>query len=142
MECSDSEEFIERSKCECGCHANRVLDSHIPNRYIYAYIVSCRNADSPTVNEQGKLLFVKPHEEQQSFETLIDYISTQETSHDTAGEVRYGQTRPPPFPSPISHQLTVIQKMIISAMNTQLYSPTSCQTFHGLASPSRNPRKL
>lgn len=56
-------------------------------------ISSYRNADSPTLDNQGKLVFVKPHEEQQSFETLIDYISTQEKTGDTTGEVRYAQTR-------------------------------------------------
>ncbi|CZR57379.1 related to phospholipase [Phialocephala subalpina] len=51
------------------------------------------NADSPTLNEEGELLFVKPHEEQQPFDEFVDYVSNQERSGDKTGEVRYAQTQ-------------------------------------------------
>ncbi|KUJ22207.1 phospholipase A2 [Mollisia scopiformis] len=51
------------------------------------------NADSPTLDDEGKLLFVKPHEEQQSFESFIDFVSEQERTGDLTGEVRYAQTQ-------------------------------------------------
>ncbi len=53
-----------------------------------------RNADSPTRNKDGELLFVKPWEEQQPFLDLIDFISEQEKSgKEAVTEVRYAQTR-------------------------------------------------
>lgn len=58
-----------------------------------------RNADSPTKGEDGELLFVKPWEEQQSFENFIDFIIEQELSGvtlDTAKEVSYSLSLSPP----------------------------------------------
>jgi hypothetical protein len=54
-----------------------------------------RNADSPTRNAEGELIFVKPWEEQQPFSSFIDFISSQELhSSPFVPEVRYAQTRP------------------------------------------------
>lgn len=57
-----------------------------------------RNADSPTEDEEGdgQVVFVKPCEEQQEFNELIDFITEQECSGATVEsvpEVRYAQTR-------------------------------------------------
>ncbi|KAE9372355.1 Clavaminate synthase-like protein [Stipitochalara longipes BDJ] len=52
------------------------------------------NADSPTRNKEGELVFVKPWEEQQRFSEFIDFISSQEKSgHNAVSEVRYAQTQ-------------------------------------------------
>lgn len=52
-----------------------------------------RNADSPTLNGEGELIFVKPYEEQQPFDKFVDYVANQEKSGDMTGEVKYAQTR-------------------------------------------------
>jgi jumonji domain-containing protein 7 len=59
-----------------------------------------RNADSPTRDEGGELLFVKPWEEQQPFDGFVDFVAKQELSgsHEVE-EVRYAQTRELPPPS-------------------------------------------
>jgi hypothetical protein len=55
---------------------------------------NCRNADSPTKNEDGELLFVKPWEEQQDFAEFVDFVIKQEKEGRRQGEeVRYAQTR-------------------------------------------------
>lgn len=54
------------------------------------------NADSPTVSpKDGSTVFVKPHEEDQSFEQFLEYIVQQESDPDfpANAEVRYAQTR-------------------------------------------------
>lgn len=51
------------------------------------------NADSPTPLEDGSLVFVKPHEEDELFDDFLDYVSTQEKEDANTGEVRYAQTR-------------------------------------------------
>ena len=56
-----------------------------------------RNADSPTTNETGELLFVKPWEEQQPFEEFVDFVAYQELrGKKDRREVRYAQTRDHP----------------------------------------------
>ncbi|KAH6649145.1 putative phospholipase [Truncatella angustata] len=53
------------------------------------------NADAPTLDAQGNLIFAKPHEEDQTFEEFIDYLTEQEddpSCSDTL-EVRYAQTQ-------------------------------------------------
>jgi len=52
-----------------------------------------RNADSPTRNEDGELLFVKPWEEQQPFNEFVDFVAKQEKEGRNDLEVRYAQTR-------------------------------------------------
>jgi len=60
-----------------------------------------RNADSPTRNEEGEVVFVKPWEEMQPFDEFIDFVAHQELAGGLE-EVRYAQTREclltPPFP--------------------------------------------
>jgi hypothetical protein len=54
----------------------------------------CSNADSPTRNRDGEVVFVKPWEEQQDFGECIDFIAQQERDGKSDGaEVRYCQTR-------------------------------------------------
>ena len=57
-----------------------------------------RNADSPVAIGGGKLKFVKPLEEDQTFEEFLEYITTQELTC-TEGDVRYAQTRQRAIPS-------------------------------------------
>jgi jumonji domain-containing protein 7 len=52
-----------------------------------------RNADSPTRNEDGELLFVKPWEEQQPFNDFVEFVAKQEKEGRDDLEVRYAQTR-------------------------------------------------
>ncbi|KAK6594728.1 phospholipase a2 [Botrytis cinerea] len=50
------------------------------------------NADSPTLNDDGELVFVKPWEESQSFPDFVDFVSQQELHERNEEEVRYAQT--------------------------------------------------
>jgi hypothetical protein len=55
------------------------------------------NADSPTRDENGEVLFIKPWEEQQPFEEFVDFVSQQELCREKdVKEVRYAQTRDSP----------------------------------------------
>jgi len=63
--------------------------------YLFLTHLSYSNADSPVSSEDGRSLFVKPHEEEQPFEEFLSFISGQEL-HDSgveAQEVRYAQSR-------------------------------------------------
>lgn len=54
------------------------------------------NADSPTTDDNGELIFVKPHVEEQSFGEFMDFVTRQEKSgirKDNEEEIRYAQTR-------------------------------------------------
>ncbi|KAI0009011.1 phospholipase A2 [Xylariaceae sp. FL0662B] len=52
------------------------------------------NADAPTADEDGNLVFAKPHEEDQLFEEFLEYVSRQEKDASFEGsEVRYAQTQ-------------------------------------------------
>ncbi|KAI1391533.1 putative pla2g4b [Hypoxylon trugodes] len=56
------------------------------------------NADAPTTMEgEEHLVFAKPHEEDQTFEEFLDYLTAQEiadhSSPESHGEVRYAQTQ-------------------------------------------------
>jgi peptidyl-lysine (3S)-dioxygenase / protease len=56
--------------------------------------VDCRNADSPILDENGNLLFIKPHEEDQDFEDFLDFVIRQEKEGRKDGEeIRYAQTQ-------------------------------------------------
>ncbi len=52
-----------------------------------------RNADSPVSSDDGKLLFVKPLEEEQEFAEFLSYVISQELDGSNPGEVRYAQSR-------------------------------------------------
>jgi jumonji domain-containing protein 7 len=64
-------------------------------------LMGIRNADSPTHNKDGELVFVKPWEEQQVFSEFADFLSEQEKTGSSMAEIRYAQTRDsspiPPF---------------------------------------------
>ncbi|KAH8672638.1 cupin-like domain-containing protein [Tricladium varicosporioides] len=51
------------------------------------------NADSPTKNEKGEMVFVKPYEEEQLFSDFIEFVSNQEKTEIIDGEIRYAQTQ-------------------------------------------------
>lgn len=97
------------------------------------------NADSPTPNGEGDLVFVKPWEESQPFPEFVDFVSQQELRGRKEGEeLRYAQTRTRTFyyfiPWPIAtfRFSNTEQKMTISAMNTCYYSPMSKKTYLSL----------
>ncbi|CCF32850.1 phospholipase A2 [Colletotrichum higginsianum] len=65
------------------------------------------NADAPT-DHDGKIVFAKPHEEDQDFEEFINYVINQEKSKDATSEVRYAQTQNDNLRNeyfPLSHQV-------------------------------------
>lgn len=70
------------------------------------------NADSPTPNEEGDVVFVKPWEESQSFAAFVDFVSQQELRGRKEGEdILYAQTRqnfipPSPYHSLGRHSYT------------------------------------
>jgi jumonji domain-containing protein 7 len=60
--------------------------------------VEFRNADSPTVRDDGSIVFVKPYEEDMLLLDFLDYVVRQETDPESLApdsEVRYAQTRKP-----------------------------------------------
>jgi jumonji domain-containing protein 7 len=63
-------------------------------------LIGIRNADSPTRNKDGELVFVKPGEEQQVFSEFVDFVSEQEKTGFPMAEIRYAQTRDSP-PNPL-----------------------------------------
>jgi hypothetical protein len=54
-----------------------------------------RNADAPTTDENGSVVFAKPHEEDQEFSEFLSYVIRQEKDEDFPpdAEIRYAQTR-------------------------------------------------
>jgi jumonji domain-containing protein 7 len=77
-------------------------------------LIGNRNADSPTRNKEGELVFVKPWEEQQLFSEFIAFISSQEKSYkDEVSEVRYAQTRE----SHVSHPFSTSSLMVLENDN-------------------------
>jgi hypothetical protein len=90
-------------------------------------LIEIRNADSPTRNKDGELVFVKPGEEQQVFSEFVDFVSEQEKTGSPMAEIRYAQTRDSP-PNPLffeEYSLTLYleyKKTTTSAMNTPSYS--------------------
>lgn len=71
-------------------HLRSALSSHKVNVAVTPH----GNADSPTLNEDGNLVFVKPWEEPELFPEFIDYVSQQELHGRREGEeIRYAQTR-------------------------------------------------
>ncbi|PQE33443.1 phospholipase A2 protein [Rutstroemia sp. NJR-2017a WRK4] len=52
------------------------------------------NADAPTTNDDGGMIFIKPWEEMQPFSEFVDYVAHQERDGRTTDEeVRYAQTQ-------------------------------------------------
>lgn len=70
-----------------------VLKQLLKGQSINVAITPHGNADSPTRNSDGELLFVKPWEERQDFEEFIDFVARQEKYGIDIKEVRYSQTR-------------------------------------------------
>lgn len=71
----------------CAVPKNGCLHTHSP---------VCRNADSPVARDggAGELLFVKPHEEEQAFDTFLNHVIEQELGQGSPStEVRYAQTQ-------------------------------------------------
>lgn len=70
-------------------HLKSTLSSHQVNVAVTPH----GNADSPTMNDDGNLVFVKPWEESQPFPEFVDFVSQQELRGRKGEEVRYAQTR-------------------------------------------------
>ncbi|KAM0131024.1 hypothetical protein ACHAO1_007529 [Botrytis cinerea] len=70
-------------------HLRSTLSSHEVNVAVTPH----GNADSPTLNDDGELVFVKPWEESQSFPDFVDFVSQQELHERNEEEVRYAQTQ-------------------------------------------------
>lgn len=72
----------------------KILKELLEGQTVQVAVTPAGNADSPTRNAEGELIFVKPWEEQQTFSSFIDFISSQELhSSPSVPEVRYAQTQ-------------------------------------------------
>ncbi|RFU34941.1 hypothetical protein B7463_g1424, partial [Scytalidium lignicola] len=69
------------------------LKNILHGRSVNVAITPLGNADSPTPDEDGNIIFVKPLEEQQPFGEFLDFVMNQELSGGPSGEVRYAQTQ-------------------------------------------------
>ncbi|KAK9774211.1 putative Phospholipase [Seiridium cardinale] len=77
-----------------AAYLRQTLKGHTVNVAVTPY----GNADAPTLDTEGRIVFAKPHEEDQAFEELIDYLTGQERDPSSKPlEVRYAQTREYPF---------------------------------------------
>ncbi|KAI1377239.1 putative pla2g4b [Hypoxylon crocopeplum] len=82
------------TRCWTGAYLRDTLAGHRVNVAVTPF----GNADAPTpMDNDGDLVFAKPHEEDQPFEEFLDYLIAQEKAgHSTPedeGEVRYAQTQ-------------------------------------------------
>ncbi|KAH8801572.1 cupin-like domain-containing protein [Xylogone sp. PMI_703] len=69
------------------------LKSILGNRPVNVAVTPLGNADSPTPDEEGNLVFVKPLEEQQPFDEFLTFVTAQELTGEPSEEVRYAQTQ-------------------------------------------------
>ncbi|KAF5877387.1 putative phospholipase a2 protein [Botrytis fragariae] len=69
------------------------LRSTLSSHEVNVAVTPHGNADSPTLNDDGDLVFVKPWEEPQSFPEFVDFVSQQELHERNEEEVRYAQTQ-------------------------------------------------
>ncbi|KAI1801385.1 Clavaminate synthase-like protein [Daldinia bambusicola] len=75
------------------------LRDELAGHHVNVAVTPYGNADAPT-EKDGRLVFAKPHEEDQPFEEFLDYLTSQELSSHSSfspesskGEVRYAQTQ-------------------------------------------------
>lgn len=95
LECVNTNRPDEGAKCKCCCNSfgvSQSIDISLSSESI-SLLTAARNADSPTKDKEGDLLFVKPCEEEQPFDEFLKVVSAQELDGDSSGEVRYAQTR-------------------------------------------------
>jgi jumonji domain-containing protein 7 len=79
------------------------LRSTLAGHKVNVAVTPFGNADAPTPDSEGRVVFAKPHEEDQEFDEFLQYVMRQEktpvSSFDSrqevgnGGEVRYAQTR-------------------------------------------------
>ncbi|KAB8296132.1 hypothetical protein EYC80_008925 [Monilinia laxa] len=70
------------------------LKSTLSSNQVNVAVTPHGNADSPTPNEEGNVVFVKPWEESQSFPEFVDFVSQQELRGRKEGEdILYAQTQ-------------------------------------------------
>lgn len=77
------------------------LRSTLAGHKVNVAVTPSGNADAPTSDGQGHIVFAKPHEEDQEFGEFLDYVIRQEKSSSLdsergprdGDEVRYAQTR-------------------------------------------------
>lgn len=72
------------------------LRESLAGHHVNVAVTPYGNADAPT-DQDGHLIFAKPHEEEQLFSSFLDYLTSQElsshSSPESRGEVRYAQTQ-------------------------------------------------
>ncbi|KAK0613455.1 putative phospholipase [Immersiella caudata] len=70
------------------------LKEHLADETVNVAVTPAGNADSPSQNSDGTLVFAKPWEEDQPFPSFLDYVIQQEKQPNIPpGEVRYAQTQ-------------------------------------------------
>ncbi|KAH8664067.1 cupin-like domain-containing protein [Xylariales sp. PMI_506] len=66
----------------------------LKDHHVNVAVTPFGNADAPTINADGDLVFAKPHEEDQKFGEFLQYLTKQELDPAFRGsEVRYAQTQ-------------------------------------------------
>ncbi|KAI0201247.1 phospholipase A2 [Astrocystis sublimbata] len=77
------------------------LRSTLAGNKVNVAVTPFGNADAPTPDDEGRIVFAKPHEEDQDFGDFLDYVMRQEQTSSSnserqtgkGGEVRYAQTQ-------------------------------------------------
>jgi len=83
----------------CDWTATRTWDaaylrSTLAGHKVNVAVTPFGNADAPTADGEERLVFAKPHEEDQEFGEFLDYVIQQEQGvRKGSNEVRYAQTR-------------------------------------------------
>ncbi|KAK0643093.1 cupin-like domain-containing protein [Cercophora newfieldiana] len=73
----------------------RFLEDHLADETVNVAVTPIGKADSPTLHDDGSLIFAKPWEEDQPFPTFLNYVIQQEKTQSSSlpSEVRYAQTQ-------------------------------------------------
>ncbi|QSZ37180.1 hypothetical protein DSL72_009274 [Monilinia vaccinii-corymbosi] len=127
-------------------HLKSTLSAHQVNVAVTPH----GNADSPTPNEEGNVVFVKPWEEPQSFADFVDFVSEQERHGRKEGggggggrEVRYAQTQNDNFRHEYAPLFSAVEKDISFARIALQQDPDAINLWignsHSLTSLHKDP---
>ncbi|KAJ8069220.1 hypothetical protein OCU04_002886 [Sclerotinia nivalis] len=120
-------------------HLKYTLSSHQVNVAVTPH----GNADSPTLNDDGDLIFVKPWEESQPFPEFVDFVSQQELRGRKGEEVRYAQTQNDNLRNEYSSLFTDVEKDISFARIALQQDPDAINLWignsHSLTSLHKDP---
>ncbi|KAF7862773.1 hypothetical protein EAF04_007645 [Stromatinia cepivora] len=120
-------------------HLKSTLSSHQVNVAVTPH----GNADSPTLNDDGDLVFVKPWEESQLFPEFVDFVSRQELRGRKGEEVRYAQTQNDNLRNEYSSLFTDVEKDISFARIALQQDPDAINLWignsHSLTSLHKDP---